>query len=144
MAAQITNVDVWAGDIEDRPGGLSDKLGTLWEPGANLEFVIARRIPENPGYGVVFLAPLLGAVQTQAAGQAGLSRAMNLRSLRLEAPDKPGEGAEITRAIAAAGISIRGFSAATIGRRSVTYFAFDTDADAQQAGQVLKHTFAVR
>ena len=52
MALQISKVDVWAGEIEDRPGGVGEKLEVLSEAGANLEFVISRRAPERPGRGV--------------------------------------------------------------------------------------------
>ena len=52
MALQISKVDVWAGEIEDRPGGLGERLEVLSEAGAHLEFVISRRAPERPGRGV--------------------------------------------------------------------------------------------
>ena len=52
MAIQVNKVDVWVGEIGDRPGGLGEKLDALSEVGANLEFVISRRAPEKPGTGV--------------------------------------------------------------------------------------------
>ena len=45
MSYSITKVDVWAGTIDDRPGGLAEKLEALANSGASLEFVIARRAP---------------------------------------------------------------------------------------------------
>lgn len=142
MAVQINKVDVWVGQIQDRPGRLSQKLAALSEAGANLEFVISRRAPDKPGTGLVFLAPLRGAAQTRAATQAGLSKATSLCSLRLEGPDRPGLGAKATAVVADAGINMRGFSAAAIGRRCVMYFAFDTDQDARTASRVLKKALA--
>ena len=144
MAIAISKVDVWAGDIEDRAGALASKLEALSEAGANLEFVIARRAPERPGTGVVFLAPLSGAAQTKAAASVGLSKAVGMHSLRLEGPNRPGFSAKIGRAIADAGINVRGVSAAAIGRRCVVYFAFDSDADASKAGLVLKKAFGAK
>ncbi len=138
MAIQITKVDVWVGEIKDRPGGLGEKLEALAEAGANLEFVISRRAPDKPGTGVVFLAPLRGAAQTRAAKKAGLSKATGLHSLRVEAPDRAGLGARMTQAITEAGINMRGLSAAALGRRTVSYLAFDRDADAKKASRVLK------
>ncbi len=67
MALKITRADVWASTIEDRPGGLAEKLAALAEAGAQLEFVIARRASERPSTGVVFLTPLKGAAQLRAA-----------------------------------------------------------------------------
>lgn len=142
MRFKITKVDVWAGELEERPGGLNQKLEALAKAGANLEFVISRRAPEKPGTGVVFLAPVRGAAQMRAAKNAGLSKAPSLYSLRVEAADWPGLGARITRAIAEAGINLRGLSAAAFGRRSVSYLAFDSDADARKAGRALKTALA--
>ena len=110
MAIQISRVDVWAGNIADSPGGLSKTLDALAVAGASLEFVIARRRPEKPDRGVVFLAPVRGPKQIRAARKAGLSKAATMYSLRLEGPDKPGFGARISDAIAEAGINMRGLS----------------------------------
>ena len=38
MVCKISKVDVWAGTIQDRPGGLADKLDTLSKARASLEF----------------------------------------------------------------------------------------------------------
>ncbi len=138
MSYEITEVDVWAGTIEDRPGGLADKLDALHSAGANLEFVIARRAPDKPGKGVVFMAPIQGAEHIRAAEQAGLSKADSLHSLRLEGPDKPGLGAGITRVLADAGINLRGLSAAAVGQRCVVYFAFDSQEDTQKANELIE------
>ena len=142
MAYTIDKVDVWAGSIEDRPGSLAERLAALAGAGANLEFVIARRDSEQPGRSVVFLAPLTGAKQRAAATKAGLSKAANLFSLRLAGPDKAGLGAKITGALGAAGINMRGISAAALGKNSVVYFAFDEAADQAKARGVLKKALA--
>jgi hypothetical protein len=136
MDYKVTKVDVWAGEIMDRPGALAQKLEALAKAGANLEFVIARR--DTPGKGVVFLAPLKGAPQTRAARQVGLAKTPSLPSLRLEGPNQRGLGARITRALADAGINLRGLSAAALKRSHVTYFAFDRAQDAQRAAPILK------
>lgn len=144
MAAGISKVDVWAAEIPDRVGGLAEKLEALTAAGANLEFVVARRAPEKPGTGVIFLAPIQGAKQMQAAQGAGLSRAASMHSLRLEAPDKPGLGAKITRAVAEAGVNMRGLSAAAVGGRCVVYFAFDTEEDAKKANGLIEKALATK
>ena len=63
----VERVDVWAATIEDKPGGLADVLAVLRDAGANLQFIIARRAPDLPGNGVVFVTPLQG-------GAGGLQR----------------------------------------------------------------------
>jgi hypothetical protein len=144
MAVEIAKVDVYAGEIEDRPGGLAEKLQMLAEAGADLQFVVARRQHgehEQGGKGLVFVAPLKGAKQTRAAQAAGLTKTDSLHSLRLMGTNKAGMGAKITQALAQAGINMRGLSAAAIGNKAVVYFAFDSDADTKQAMKVLKKEF---
>ncbi len=138
MALTVTRSDVWAASIVDRAGGLAEKLAALAEAGAQLEFVISRRAPDTPGTGVVFLTPLKGAAQLKAAKKAGFEKTPSLHSLRIEGPDKPGLGAQLTQALAAAGINLRGLSAAAMGTRCVMYVALDTAADAAKAARILK------
>jgi hypothetical protein len=138
MAYTVKKVDVWSGEIEDRPGGLGEKLTSLSEAGVNLEFLVSRRAPDKPGTGVVFVTPVKGAKQKNAAGRAGLETTDSLHSVRVEGPDRAGLGMKMTRALADASINLRGVSAAALGRRAVTYFAFDSAADAENAMRVLK------
>jgi hypothetical protein len=72
--------------------------------------VVARRQPDRPGAGIVFLAPVKGRKPTAAAAVAGLSTAT-------------GVAAWMTGAIADAGINMRGLSAAAFGSRFVAYKA---------------------
>jgi hypothetical protein len=138
MALNVTRVDVWAARIEDKPGGLAKKLAALAEAGARLEFVIARRAPDKPGTGVVFLTPLKGAAQIRAARKVGFEKTKSLCSVKIEGPDKPGLGARMTEALADADINLRGLSAAAIGRRCIVYLAVDSSADATKAARILK------
>jgi hypothetical protein len=138
MKVNASRTDVWAATIEDRPGGLADKLDALAEAGANLEFIISRRTPEQPGKGVVFVAPLKGAKVVKAARDAGFQKSDSLHSVRLEGTDKPGTGAALSKALADAGLNLRGFSAAAFGKRFVVYLAFDVPQDAAKAVSVLK------
>jgi len=138
VVLNVTRVDVWAASMEDRPGGLAEKLGALAKAGAQLEFVIARRASERPGTGVVFVTPLKGAAQIGAAKKAGFEKTKSLHSLRVEGPDRPGLGAKMTQAMAQAGVNLRGLSAAAIGPRCVVHLAFDSTADAAKAARLLK------
>jgi hypothetical protein len=138
MKMKVTRVDVWAASIKDRPGGLAEKLVALAAARANLEFVIARREASKPGTGVVFVTPLKGARQIRAAKKVGFKTTSTLHSVRVEGPDKRGLGAKMTKALAAAGINLRGLSAAAIRKQCVVHLAFDGAAAAKKAMQVLK------
>jgi hypothetical protein len=138
MALKVRRRDTWVGGIEDRPGGLARKLEALAKAGAQLEFLIARRSPEKPGTGVVFLTPLRGAKQLEAAQKAGFRKSEHLHTLRVEGRDEPGLGAKITEALAAKGLNLRGLSAAAIGKRFVAYLALDAASEVNQAVAVLR------
>lgn len=135
MAHSIEKIDVWAGVIKDQPGGLSAVLEPLSAAGANLEFVFARR--SMRGTGIVFLAPVKGAAQIKAAKQAGLAKSKDVQALQIVCPDKRGLGALITRALADAGINVRGLAAVAVGRRTGLCIAFDAGKDAVKARRVL-------
>jgi predicted amino acid-binding ACT domain protein len=138
MALEVSRVDIWAGSVEDRPGGLAKVLDALAKAGAQLDYVMARRAPEKPGAGVVFLAPLKGAKQAAAAKKAGLHRSRSLQAVKVTGRDKPGLGAQVTCALADKGVSLRGLSASVIGRQFVLWLALDSAKDAAQAVRTLK------
>jgi len=137
MALKVTQTEVWAASIQDKPGGMAEKLEALAKAGAALDFVIARRSPDKPGTGVLFVAPLKGDKAIQAAKAVGFAKSDSLHSVRLEGPDQAGLGARLTRQLAGAGINLRGLSAAAIGDRFVCYLALDSAADAAKATELL-------
>jgi len=138
MPLKVSAQIVWAGDISDQPGGLAEKLAALAEGGANLEFVIARRRPEEPGKGVVFVSPIKGKSAEDAATSAGLRKAMDVPTLRVEGPDSAGMGDKIVSAIADLGINLRGVSAAAFDGKFVAYIGFFRADEASRAAQALR------
>jgi len=141
MAAyDVSEVEVWAGDIPNRPGTLARVLEALSDAGAELEFMIARPVDENTSR--VFVAPIKGNKRKQAAQSAGLSPAQGLHSLRVEGPDRPGLGTDITKAIAGDGINLRGASAAGVGKRAVFYIAIDSPDAVKPARRAVKDALA--
>ena len=138
MDLLIERVDVWAAPIKDEPGGLAKVLAGLRDAGADLSFVIARRSHEKSGEGVVFVTPIRGDAETEAAAELGFNVTNSLHSLRVEGADKPGLGAELTVKLADAGINLRGLSAAVVGTRFILYIAFDSVEDAEKAMGILR------
>jgi hypothetical protein len=129
----VEHVDVWAATIPDRPGGLAEVLGILRDAGANLQSIISRRAPDQPGKGVVFVTPLQGDREIAAAAQIGFNVTHTLHSVRMMGRDEPGIAAAVAQKLAEAGINLRGFSAAAIGTQFVAYAAVDSLQDATQA-----------
>ncbi|HXG61761.1 MAG TPA: amino acid-binding protein [Planctomycetota bacterium] len=138
MPLKITPVEYWVAKIEDRAGGAARALGPLAGARVNLEFVLARRTPEEPGRGVLYVAPVKGGRAEEAARAAGLSRAADLAGLRVEGDNRAGAGHAMADALGQAGISFRGLAASVLGRKYVCYFAFDREEDARRAAEVLK------
>jgi len=137
MDLLVERVDVWAATIPDSPGGLADVLTALREAGADLKSIIARRAPEEPGKGVVFVTPLQGDREIGAAAQVGFNITRRHHSVRVLGPDRPGVAAAVTQKLADAGINLSGFSASVIGTQFVAYMAVDSQADADKAVEVL-------
>ena len=129
--------EVWAASIEDKPGALAQKLSILAEAGADLDFVIARRSAEKPGTGVVFVTPLRGDREIQAATEAGFEVTRHLHSVRIEGANKPGIAAVVAQKIGEAGVNMRGFSGAVIGARFVLHVGVDSDEDAKKVIRVI-------
>ena len=136
MAYTVKKVETWVGDTLNQPGTLARLLEALTEAGAELEFIIARRVTERTSR--IFVAPLRTKKQRLAAAAVGLVPAVSMHALRIEGPDRKGLGAAMARAISAAGLNIRGASAAKLGRKSVVYLAFKEEAEVRSAAQILR------
>jgi len=136
MSYTINKVDVWATDIPNRAGTLSRILEGVSNAGAQLEFLIARKMDDSTSR--VFAAPIKGPKQQRAASAVGLARATGMHSLRIEGPDRAGLGAKITNAVAEKGINLRGASAAAIGKKAVFYLAVESEQDLKSATQAVR------
>jgi hypothetical protein len=134
----VERVNVWAASIRDEAGGLSHLLAGLRDAGADLDFVIARRAAEKPGTGVVFVTPLRGDREVAAAARLGFNVTNSVHSVRIGGENRPGVAAEVTEKLTAAGINLRGFSAAVIGPRFIFYIGLDSAADAAKAVNILQ------
>jgi hypothetical protein len=138
MKFKVSRADMWSATIDDQPGGAARVLDPLAEAGANFEFAFARRAPEMPGKGLLFVLPVKGAKVLQAAQAVGLTKTEGVHAVRVEGADRPGTTAAIARALAGAGISFRAFSATAVGRKFSGFLALDSAEDAARAIGVLK------
>ena len=93
--------------------------------------------PHKPATSVLFLAPITGPEQMQAARDASLGPALDVTMLCVEGDHRTGISYEIMSGLAIAGINLRGIAVSALGARFVAYLAFD-DADvATMATQIL-------
>ena len=138
MALTIEKLELWSGEVQDKAGGLAAALEPLVAAGADFSFVIARRQPDKPGTGIVFLGGLRGAKQAKAAQAAGLTNSAGVSALRVEASDKPGLLQSLLAKLRSSGISLRGVSASVIGNRCAILLAFETPADRDKSARLLR------
>ncbi|MCA8272434.1 amino acid-binding protein [Burkholderia sp. AU30280] len=138
MELSVERVDVWAANIDDKPGGLATVLGALRTAGADLQFIVARRTSETPGKGVVFVAPLQGDAVIRAATQVGFSVTPSVHSVRVMGLDQMGIIGQLTQMLADGAINLRGVSAAVLGSQFIAYFAVDSVDDADKAIDILQ------
>ncbi len=137
MKYNVEKIDFWSADIRDEVGGLAAGLRPLVDAGSNFVFVIARRLPDKPGAGLVFLGGISGAKQSKAATAAGFVKA-DLPGLRIQAPDKAGTVETIVTQMADAGINLRGVTAAGAASRCSVILAFDSVKDRDKAARLLR------
>ena len=137
MRFRLDRVHVWAGEVEDRPGGVAAKLSALAEAGANLAFVFTQRRPDKPGTGVLYVAPLTSAEQIKAAKHAGLHEVHDPVVVRVSGENEAGLAHKLTRAWAKAGISFQGLTMVVTNGHFIGYAAFDTVADSNRAAEIL-------
>lgn len=138
METIVERVDVWATVIKDAPGGLAKILSGLRDAGADLDFIIARRAPDKPGTGVVFVTPLRGDREIAAAATLGFNVTSSIKSVRVEGVNRPGVAASLTEKLAAAGLNLHGFSGAVIGPKFILYIGLDTAEDAAKAVAIIE------
>ena len=137
MKLDIRREQVWVAPMGDKSGALAEKLEQLAAAGANLDFLIARRVDKPAGRGVVFVTPVRGPKQQAAAKKAGFHKSESIHGLSVGCKDAPGYAATITRALAEAKINLRGFSGAAVGKRAVLHLALDSESDVTKARKVM-------
>jgi hypothetical protein len=137
MSFRLDRVHVWSCEVSDKPGGVANKLAELANAGANLEYVGSRRLPDKPGAGILFIAPVSGSDQIRAAKTVGLHEVNNPVIIRVEGDDESGLAHRLTHEWALAGISFQGLTMSVVGRKFVGYAAFDSSEDANRAATIL-------
>lgn len=137
MAIRMHRVQVWCGELPDRPGAAAGVLERLAQAGVDLEFVFTRPHRDHPDVAVIFLAPITLPEHIQAARAAGLRPAHDVAMLCLEGDNQPGLGYKIMSRLAVAGLNLRGLSVSTWDKHFVAYLAFDNADDLALAIQLL-------
>jgi hypothetical protein len=137
MSFKWDRVHVWSCEIVDEPGATAAKLAVLAKAGANLEYINTQRLPQKPGYGILYVAPITGPTQTRAARAAGFAENEAQHLHRIEGDNEAGLAHRLTQQWELANITLQSLMLAVIGNKFVGYTGFDTVLDANQAAQIL-------
>jgi len=137
MYLDVERIDVWAAPIRDERGALASLLKGLHKAGTDLQFIIARRSPDKPGTGVVFVTPLVGEGEIRAASALGFNVTQSLHSIRVRGQDRAGIVADLMLALAEGGISLRGLAASVVGSQFIAYVGVDSAEDVTAAIDIL-------
>ncbi len=137
MSFKLDRIHIWSGEIQDQAGGMVAKLAPLAQAGANLEYILTRRLVSKPGAGFLYVAPVTGPSQVRAARSVGLSESHDTVVLRVEGDNQAGLAHRLTQQWALAGINLQGLTMSVLGDQFVGYAAFDTVEDANKAAQIL-------
>ena len=137
MGFKLDRIHIWSGEIQDKAGGIAQKLAPLAQAGANLEYIYTRRQPDKPGTGMLFVAPVTGPAQVRVAKAAGLAETHDQVVLRVEGDNQAGLAHRLTQKWALEGINLQGLTMSVFGAKFVGFATFDTVADANRAAQIL-------
>ena len=141
MTFKVTRTDILAAEIKDEPGGLAMRLKALADFGADLDCVVARRRPDKKGEGIVFVSATNAKKLYDTPDQAGFQEATRIPTLKVEGPNRPGMGAELTKIIGDTKVSLRGLTVTTVDNKFSCFIGFDSVEDLETARTALEGHF---
>lgn len=137
MAVKITRVELWQTEVRNRPGELAAVLEPLAQSGADLKVVMKHGVPGRSSRATVEIFPGRGRRAAVAARKAGFSVSPT-PVLLVEGANRRGLAYAVANTIAWAGINVRFLSAQVVGQKYSALLGFKTDADARQAGTLIR------
>ena len=131
-------VEVWAASIQDQPGGLAKVLRGLRDAGADLELIIARRARRSREPASCSWPRCVATRRLRLRRcWASMSPAAFNRSVLKEITN-PAIASEMADKLAAAGVNLRGLTAAVMGTKFIMYIGLDNAADAARVVDLLR------
>lgn len=137
MSFKLDRVHVWAAEVADQAGGVAMKLAELAKADANLEYIYTRRLPDKPGVGILYVAPISGPTVIKAAKNAGYHEVDHPIVIRVEGDNAAGLGHRLTHQWEIEGLNLAGMMLAVLGDKFVGYVQFDSMNDANRAAAIL-------
>ena len=133
----IKKFPMWSVEIDDVEGATTGLYRVLADAGADIDFSLCRPIGDKPGRAILFLAPIKGKEQEEAARQADFKPRPDVVGVQVQVPSRVGGCFRLTAAIAHANLTIWALVTTVDGSRFTTVFALRSDKDADEAVKVL-------
>ncbi|OGR90773.1 MAG: hypothetical protein A2992_02935 [Elusimicrobia bacterium RIFCSPLOWO2_01_FULL_59_12] len=137
-AFTIKKFSMWSVEIDDVVGATTGLFKVLADAGADIEFSLCRPLGEKPGKAILFLAPIKGKKQEDAAKRADFVMRPDVVGVQVQGPSRVGGNFRLTAALEHANLSVRALVTTVDGDRFTTIFALKSDTDAELAMKVLR------
>jgi hypothetical protein len=133
----IKKFSMWSVEIDDVAGATTGLFKVLADAGADIEFSLSRPLGDKPGRAILFLAPIKGKKQEDAARRADFVLRDDVVGVQIQGPSRVGGNFRLTAALAHENLSVRALVTTVDGTRFTTIFGLRSDADADRAVKVL-------
>src|SRR5437667_10357769 len=132
----IKKFPMWSVEIDDVAGSTTGLFKILADAGADIEFSLSRPLGDKPGKAILFVAPIKGKKQEDAARQADFKLRPDVVGVQVQGPSRVGGNFRLTAALAHEDLSVRALVTTVDGTRFTTVFGLQSDADADRAVKV--------
>ncbi len=136
-AFTVKKFSIWSTEIDDVAGSTTGLYKILADAGADIEFSLSRPLGDKSGKAVLFLAPIKGKEQEEAAHQADFKLRPDVVGVQVQGPSRVGGNFRLTAALAHEDLTVRALVTTVDGDRFTTIFAFKNNADAERGVKVL-------
>ncbi len=133
----IKKFPMWSVEVDDVSGSLTGLYKALADAGADIEFSLCRPLVDKPGKAILFLSPVTGKKQEDAAKRAYFIPRPDVVGVQIQGPSRVGGNFRLTAALAHEDLTIRALVTTVDGGRFTTVFALKSDKDADKAVKVL-------
>jgi hypothetical protein len=133
----IKKFPMWSVEVDDVVGATTGLFKVLADAGADIEFSLSRPMGDKPGRAILFLAPIKGKKQEDAARRADFVPRTDVVGVQVQGPSKVGGNFRLTAALAHANLPVRALVTTVDGDRFSTVFALKSEADADAAVKIL-------
>lgn len=137
-AFSVKKFPMWSVEIDDVVGATTGLFKVLADAGADIEFSLSRPIGDKAGKAILFLAPVKGKKQEEAARRADFELRSDVVGVQVQGPSRVGGNFRLTAALEHANLSVRALVTTVDGERFTTVFALKSDEDADLAIKVIK------